>query len=245
MVAISVKHNFENTLRLLETGVRRQVPFAIKNTLNKLAESTKQDAVAEMRRNFDSPTPFTLNSLFIKYATKQKLAARVFVKDRELFKSKPFNEHLAHQFSGGVRIKKRLEFWFMRAGFISAGEFLVPGAGALLDSYGNMSRGQIQKVLSQLRTGPDASAYQTKSKRSRSKRIDVGYFWSRGGKLKRGVWARYKLGFGSAVKPVLLVVNRVSYRQRIDLQRIAQVRVDRDFNRLFAVEMQKAIATAR
>jgi hypothetical protein len=115
----------------------------------------------------------------------------------------------------------------------------------LLDVYGNMSRGQIQKVLSQLRTGPDSSTYQTKSKRSRSKRIDVGYFWSHGGKLKRGVWARYRLGFGSAVKPVLLVVNRVSYRQRIDLQRIAHVRVDRDFNRLFSVEMQKAIATAQ
>jgi hypothetical protein len=95
MVAISVKHNFENTVRLLETKVRRQVPFAIKNTLNKLAESTKQDAVSEMRRNFDRPTPFTLNSLFIKYATKQNLSARVFVKDRELFKSKPFNEQLA------------------------------------------------------------------------------------------------------------------------------------------------------
>jgi hypothetical protein len=245
LIAISVKHDFENALRLLDARVRKQVPFALKNTLNKLVEGTKQDVVTEMHSKFDRPTPFTLNSLFIKYATKQNLTARVFVKDRELFKSKPFNEQLAHQFSGGVRIKKRLEFWFLRAGLISNGEYLVPGAGALLDSYGNMSRGQIQKVLSQLRTGPDATAYQSNSKRSRTKRIDVGYFWSHGGKLKRGVWARYRLGFGSAVKPVLLVVNHANYSQRINMEKIAAARVNKDFNRIFALEMHKAIASAR
>ena len=245
MISISVKADFETAIRKLDIGVRRQVPFAIKNTLNKLALDVKTDVVNEMRVKFDRPTPFTLNSLFIKYATKQTLTARVYVKDKELFKSRAFNEQLAHEFAGGERIRKRLEYWFQRAGYISSNEYLVPGESAQLDAFGNMSRGQIQKILSQLRAGPDVQSHKTNSRRSRAKRIDVEYFWSRGGRLKRGVWARYRLGFGSSVKPLLIVVGHAAYVRKIDIDRIGNARVNRDFNDRFAIELQKAIATAR
>ena len=245
MISISVKTDFDNAIRKLDFGVRRQVPFAIKNTLNNLAQHVKTDVVNEMRNKFDRPTPFTLNSLFIKYATKQSLTALVYVKDKELFKSRPFNEQLAHEFSGGQRIRKRLEFWFQRAGYISSNEYLVPGEAAQLDAFGNVSRGQIQKILSQLRAGPDVYAYKSNSRRSRAKRINVEYFWSRGGRLKRGVWARYRLGFGSAVKPILIVVGHAGYVRRIDLERIGNARINREINDRFAIELQKAIASAR
>lgn len=247
MISISVKTDFDNAIRKLGFGGRydRQVPFAIKNTLNKLAQDVKTDVVNEMRNKFDHPTPFTLNSLFIKYATKQSLTARVYLKDKELFKSRPFNEQLAHEFAGGQRIRKRLEYWFQRAGYISSNEYLVPGEAAQLDAFGNMSRGQIQKILSQLRAGPDAYAYKTNSKRSLGKRRDIQFFWSRGGSLKRGVWARYRFAFGSAVKPILIVVAHAGYIRKIDIDRIGNARVNRDFNDRFAIELQKAIASAK
>jgi len=250
MVNVVVKTDISEGLRFLDQRVQRQVPFAAKNALNQVATLGKAAVVKDMSVRFDRPTPFTLRSLYIKYATTASLKAMVYVKDRELAKSKPLAESIGHEFSGGTRIRKRLEYWLTSAGYISSNEFVVPGAGAKLDAYGNMTRGQIQQILSQLRAGPDAAAFSSDSKRSKSKVARAGeYFWSYGstrghnGNLTRGVWHR-KSG-GRYLKPVLLVIGRPSYRRRIDMDRIVGDVADRQFDLLFGKALSQAIATAR
>lgn len=245
MIEINVKHNFDQAIKLLSQNLRKQVPYATAQTLNKMAEYVKRATVSEMKQKFDRPTSFTLDSLYIEIATKQKLTARVYVKDRDLVKSKALSKSIGHQFSGGQRIRKRLEFWFTRAGYISSNEYLVPASGAILDDYGNMSRGQITKVLSQLQAGSDATSYRSSSARSRAKRAVTGYFWSRGGKLKRGVWQRFGFAAGSAVKPVLLVSKAPIYKQRIDMDRLAKQVISRDFDAEFKKQFDEAVRTAR
>jgi hypothetical protein len=154
-------------------------------------------------------------------------------------------ELLTQEFSGGGRIQKRLERLFTRVGLISSNEYLVPGAGAQLDMYGNMSRGQVQKITSQMYADLDQWKWKSDSRRSRKKRVASAYFWSRGGRLARGVWARYNFAHGSAIKPVLLVVSHVHYRKLIDMQKIGDRVVDRDFNYEFDRQLGFAIARAR
>lgn len=246
MIEIQVKHNIDSMIKLVSQRYRKQINFATSKTLNVLAETIKKDVVTEMKRNFDRPTPFTINSLFIKYSTKQNIKARVYVKDRELAKSKSLSESIGHQFSGGKRIRKRLEYWFTQAGYISTSEYLVPAAGAKLDAFGNMSRGQITQVLSQLKAGSDSASYSSSSARSKAKRKAAGYFWSRGGKLKRGVWQRFGFAHGGAVKPIMLVAkNDPIYKQRINMQRLGDIVVKRDFDSEFKKQLDNAIATAK
>ena len=242
---ISVKHNIQQTIQLLDRRVRKQVAFATSKALNVIAKTAQQGVITEMKQRFDRPTPFTLNSTFIKYSTKNNLVARIYVKDRELAKSKSLAESIGHEFSGGYRIRTRLEAWLTRAGYISASEFVVPGAGAKLDAYGNLSRGQIQQILSQLMAGPDASSYRSGSSRSKAKRAAAGYFWSRGGKLKRGVYQRFSFASGGAVKPVLIVVSRPKYKKRIDMDAIGQRVIRKDFDTEFKKQLQFAMETAR
>jgi len=198
---------------------------------------------ADMQREFDRPTPFTLKSVFIKPATKQNLRAMVYIKDRPTGKNpKALNEILGHEFSGGTRERKRLEVWLERAGFISANEYVVPGEGAKLDRYGNMSRGQVQQVLSQLRAGPDATAYKSNSTRSKRNVKRAGeFFWSRGGKFPRGAWMRN----GASVKPILLVIKAPVYRQRINMNAIVSRVIDTRFEAEFRKNLNEAIRTAR
>lgn len=245
MFVIKLKDDLDKLRLDIENKQRKQINFAASKAINVVAKTVQESVRREMQNKFDRPTPFTLNSTFIKYANRQKLSAMVYIKDRELAKSKSLAESIGHQFAGNRRMRKRLEYWLSRAGFISSDEYVVPGAGAKLDQYGNMSRGQIQQILSQLRAGPDAASYRSGSARSRASRAAAGYFWSRGGKLARGVYQRFNFAAGGAVKPVLIVVKAPLYRQLIDMHAIGNKVVARDFNAEFSKQLEQAMRTAR
>jgi hypothetical protein len=244
MITIGIKNNISDTIKLLDNQHRKQVPFAIAKALTKTAQLGQAAVQNEMKAQFDRPTPYTLKSLFVKPATKQKLQAAVYLKGDPPGGGNPNSlaKILGHQYGGGTRIRKRLEQALTRAGLISEGEFVSPGAAAKLDQYGNMSRGQIQQVMSQIRIGIDPYAYSSKSKRSMaSVKKSGGLFWSRGGKLSRGVWMRD----GLSVKPILLVIATPRYKRRINLDSVVKRIVDTRFDSEFKKALADAVRTAR
>jgi hypothetical protein len=243
MVDITIKHDIARAISFLDDGLRGQLPFALSRTLNETAKIVQPEVVVVIQKNLDRPTPFVQKSVLIKYSNKQNLQAVVYIRDRELSKSpNSLADIIAQQFRGGPRIRTRLEGALTRSGLISSNEFVAPGAGARLDQYGNMSRGQIQQLLSQIFASPNRESNRTSSTRSRlSVRRAGRIFWSRGERLPRGAYIEVAGG----IKPLLLVVTPPKYRQRIDMELIAQRVVNRDFNRIFSIELDKALRTAR
>lgn len=274
MALIRVEHELDKLTRLLDSIKDNQVPFATAKALTLTAKEAQAETYREFERKFDRPTPFTMRSLFIKPATKRDLTAEVFVKDRAIGGKNPNSiaAMLRHQFGGGPRIVKVMETALRREGLLGREEFVVPGAGAKLDRYGNVSRGQLAQILSQIGVG--GSGYDnapTQSRRSRRNVARAGkIFWSRGpgmpsagsyrGAMKkfdlssgvydgtsyqhlpRGAWMRA----GRGVKPLLLVVGGApNYRRRIDMERIGKEAVARHFNRIFAQTYREAVETAR
>ncbi|MFC4706092.1 hypothetical protein ACFPAA_20940 [Paraburkholderia caffeinitolerans] len=59
-----------------------QIPFATAKALNAVAERVRDEERANMLKVFDGPTPFTINAVRIKKATKAKPEATVFVMDK-------------------------------------------------------------------------------------------------------------------------------------------------------------------
>ena len=255
---IDVRDNFPQVQAAMRENAK-QVTFATAVALTRTAQDVRAAERQGMQTAFDRPTAFTLNALFVKPATKVDLTARVWLKD---YYGPNF---LMPQITGGSRPHKRFEQLLMQRGLMSATERAVPGAGAKLDGHGNMSRGQIVQVLSQLKSfnmsGFDANA--TNSKRSKAKRVREAYFvsngkgvtpygrgsWKRGRKsqhLERGVWVRISFGATStAVMPVLLFVPKVSYRKRYPFDQIGQDAVAQAFPGHFEREYARALATAR
>ena len=58
----------------------KQLPFALMLTATRLAQRVKKGELKVMKDRLDRPTPTTLNSLFVKAATRSK-AAEVYFKD--------------------------------------------------------------------------------------------------------------------------------------------------------------------
>lgn len=266
---IQIKVDTREAIRWLTDIQRKQIPFATALALTRTAKAAQKQLKDEFKRVFDRPTPYTMNSLWTKTAKPNDLTAMVYMKDKAIGGGQYLSsaELLGHHFGGGPRERKRLEYRLQQNGFIESSEYIVPGQAAKLDRYGNMNRGQIVQVMSQIgikNMGSDSSP--TTSKRSRRNVAKAGViFWSHGpqanrralidkatgisygwtggaaSRLPKGAWMRN----GRSVKPIMLVVKRVSYKKRIDMTAIVQRVADEEFPKQFNAALRRAIETAR
>ena len=244
-VRLSATTNIENVIKSLNSTAKKQVPFALARALTDTGRELKASEVREMKNVFDRPTPWTLNSLFLKPARKDDLESVVWLRDYAA-KGTPATKYLAPQIFGGDRNYKRSERLLQARGLLPAGYWVVPGSGARKDRYGNIGRGQMQKILSNLRAQfdtwqntPDRSGLRAAANPSGG-----DYFVGRpgGGKLPLGVWQRLR----TKIKPVLIFTqDKPSYSQTFDFFDVADTVSDRVLVRNFNRRMDQALRTAR
>jgi hypothetical protein len=257
---IKIDSNFKDLERKF-SAYGKQVRFAAATTLTEQAVRARVEVKAAMQTAFDAPTRWTLEGMRIEKAKPAKLESGLYFKDGRQGDPKSALHYLIPQIYGGQRRAKRFEGRFRMQGYIVGQERLLPTKYAQIDAFGNMSRGQLTKILSQLKTAVVQGDYSnaSDSKRSRAKRAVTQYFWSNGpGKpqrgnprrkdhLMRGVWEVRRFGFGNSVRPILLVSSpgRVRYARRFDFPGIVQRSTSRNFNAIFQEKMRMALASAR
>lgn len=220
----------------------RRMNAAFATALTRTASAIRQDIRREMPRVLDRPTPWTLNSLFVKPATASALVASVDFKDDRASSNggTPATYYLLPNVEGGARRLKRLEVALQAVGALPSGYFAVPAAGAKLDAYGNVSRGQIVQILSQLRIQLLAGSNRNMSWDARSqiaaqRRAGGRFFVVAPGAraMQPGVYQREFIG--RTVTPVFVFVRRANYRRRFDFygmaQDFARVRLPQEFDR--------------
>jgi len=200
----------------------------IADALTQTGRDAEKAVIAEMRTQFDRPTPFALGSLFLVPATAQKLVVEMDVKDKAEYFMRP-------QTQGGSRKSgKRLEGTLRAAGLLPQWWSCVPAQGASLDRYGNMSPGQVIQILSQLRLqllgGFDrAMSTNARSQINAQRRAGGRFFVRRIGEGKApGIYQRKFMGRN--VTPVVLFVKTTSYTKRINLEQIARRTLDQRLN---------------
>lgn len=250
----------------LYIDVERQMRYATSVALNRTADLVRQAINAEMESRFDRPTPYTLRALRVRRADRENLAAHVDFKDAgSAGKGTSADRYLSPQVYGGPRSKKRAEKALEAAG-MSAGRYMVPGAGAELDSYGNVSRGQTVQMLSYLRAFGEQGYRANSTDRSRKRlakfgRTDQGfkkiggvqYFVSRGkgseanGRrqpLAAGVWRKTGV-HGVDVKPVFLFTDAPQYTPLLPFYEVAEEVFDRSFDGEYDTALDAAMRSAR
>jgi hypothetical protein len=251
-VAMTIKFGMERDVARFSEGLRfvprEQMPFAVSLALNRTAQDVKQALVSEIGRVFDRPNPFTLNSVRIRPATKRKLEVEIWLKDDMEGGIAP-SHYLAPQVFGGERKLKRFERALLARRLLPPGMFVVPGAGAKLDSYGNISRGQIVQILSALGAAEMTAGYSAnRTARSMKRRGALPeYFVGRpaGGKGPLGVWQRFSFAHGGAIKPIMIFVRKPTYRARLDVYGTIEEAAQRQFLGHLEHAAAEAMSTAR
>jgi len=249
-------------------GVARQMPFAISLGLNLTGQAVKDAEIAEMKRCFDRPSPFTLSSLQLTPSKKNRLAASVWFKDPPKLGQKA--HYLLPQVDGG---RRPLKPWEVNMGK----HYIMPGKYTQLDQYGNLGRGQITKLRS-LYGKADIAGFDstTKAKGKRSQyflikqtkgRLLAGiyervqgagaagrigrYMLARSLAKKNGVKlkdlnSRTKALYARGIRPVVIFTEQApSYRQRFDFYGIAQRTIDKVLMSNMRTAVEQALKTAR
>jgi hypothetical protein len=128
------------------------------DTINDTARLDVKPAIQnEMKRVFDRPTPYTLNSVYTKLHPAD-MSVDIGLKEWG-GKGTAASEYLKPQIFGGSRKMKRSERHL--------GSYYVPGAGARRNKYGNISGSQITQILSALKALPEVGYMANVTERSR------------------------------------------------------------------------------
>lgn len=206
----------------------RRMQAAVATALTRTAGQVRDQLRAKMSSVFDRPTPYTLGSLFVRPATADRLQASTWVKDESATSKAgiPPTKYLLPSIDGGKRKTKRFERALQLAGALPDGWYAVPGPGARLDAYGNVSTGQIIQILSQLRITLVAGsmrnmAFDGKKQIAAQRKAGGRFFVVKPGKrgASPGIYQRELMGRN--VTPVLWFRQSVSYRARFDFYGIA------------------------
>ena len=209
-LTFDVRTNVADTIAELGRQFQR-IPAATVQALNATADVVQANQVAEMRKVYDRPTPWTLGGVYTKRATQSQLTATVGLKDSSWGGGTAAASYLAPTIAGGLRGPKPYEGALRAVGALPPGYLTVPGAGAQIDSYGNMNRGEIVAILSYFSAFPESGykanvtfAGRMRLARGTKRRLGYSYFVGApgGGRLPLGIWKRVGFTKGSAVVPI-------------------------------------------
>lgn len=233
MLGMTIKlEGLEEAKKLCSSDLLKKV---LLNTINDTAFLDVKPAIqTEMKTVFDRPTPYTLNSVYTRL-NKQDMSVEIGLKDWA-GKGTPASEYLKPQLYGGERPMKRSEKYL--------GNYYVPGAGARLNQYGNISGSQITQILSALKALPEVgyTANITGQSKKRNKKLRNFFMVKNpGGNLHPGVYERMKSG---KVKPILIFIKSPHYTIRLrwfdviekSISKNIQRRFDQAFSRAFTAK---------
>lgn len=232
----------------------RAIERAQLSALKRLGYDVRDAEVLEVDDSFDRATPFTRNAFFVKPAEGQQPEVRVGIKDNYGTGQRGAVRWLRPQIEGGSRPQKAFERAIRGLGVMDGTQFIVPGDYAQLDAYGNISRGQLMQILSQLRTFTGAETQSRnlprdgdyernrsgrtpgQVRRAAYRRAGGQYFavgpYRRGG-LAPGIYQRQvastKLVGPASPKPrpVMIFVDRVQYEERFDFWSAGEYAIQR------------------
>lgn len=245
---------FEAVKRMLNDAPRK-VEIAAQRALLKTANLVKDAEKAEMERVFDRPTRWTLGAMRVKATNKFEIQVGIIDPEGAY---KRAQSYLGVQVAGGQRRMKAMETALQCHGLMPKNWFIVPGVGATLDKYGNISVGQIRQILSWFDVAENSAGYMANmldkgrdKRRFGTKRNAHGFEYvlvmpdKRRNLKQPGIYKRgmYMGKGGSHIKPILIYVKSANYKARFNFEKVAietaNAVMQTEFNKAIELELAK------
>lgn len=220
-IDINIRTNLKDIQKSLNSFAYKQMPFATAQTLTQLAKEVQAAEQENLKKTFDNPTPFTVNSVGVKAATKTSLTAIVYVKDIAAAYLEPYEVGGVHKLNSKALLNPK---------------------DISLNQYGNLPKGKLRA----LKGRKDVFIGQIKTKNGET----IGGVWQRPARIvasKNGK-VRKLPKMANATGHLKLLIrfgDALPVKQHLDYRQRAQQLVNRRFNAVFGAMLAKAMATAK
>ena len=256
-----------DAMALIESGFSvRRLGAACATGINNSLFHVRGGLISELDRSIDEPTPYTRKQIKYTKATAANLSAQIGFDVAAVTNATgqvtgyrsgidtPASAYMHWQVHGGRRSMKRLELALQKSGAMPTGHYVVPARAAQLDAYGNVSRSQVNQIISQLGTELETGYNRTlqrvkggetkkelkaiKNKQRRAYGKAGGQYISiikQRGKLTPGIYlaqardfgAKLGLGRTGKLKAIFIFVRNTKYNQRFDFDKITRELTDK------------------
>lgn len=211
-------------------GAPKSIRWAFVIGATRTVKQMAAELKAEMPKAFDRPTPFAIRSIGWKGATINNPVAKVGF-GLNAFDRSARTDWARPEVHGGKRNTKAFESKI--SALVGGGPwYVVPGRGARLDRYGNLSAGMIQQVLSDLGIQSDAAQNATAKSKTRNRR--ARYFLLKRGGAPIGIAVR--TGKRKMELALLLTKKQPTYEAAYQLMEVSRKVADE----VFPAEVRKA-----
>ena len=230
----------------------KKIKVAMVAALNDAAYAGAQATRKEMAKVFDRPTPWVLGGVRYVKARKDKLQSSIDFDQWGNKTNVTVEKVLMAEIMGGVRRFKRHELALKQVGILPEGMAIVPGPAAIKDQYGNMMGSQIVQIVAWFKGFERvAGARQNMTDKTRARLGKDKKNGTRGfayfvlpkqhGKLPPGIYQRFTLAHGSAIKPIMYFVRIPTYQRRLDFYGIAERESKAAFNAAFPLYLAQLL----
>ena len=218
MITISIKPQIDEIVAGLKRFEQKQVPFATALAVTKLAHRVADAEREALPKVFDRPTPFTMDSIGVRGATKEVPVAIVFVKPVAAKYLEPFE-------TGGTH-------------FLGTKQGLITPKNIGVNQYGNLPRTALKRLKGKAnvfvgpiktRGGIVSGVWQRPATRGRR-----GRKTGRGRGVQRG-----------HLKLLIRFTSPMNVKQHFNFEKRAEDIVAQHYKADFEASLQQAIATAR
>ena len=232
-----------------------KLPSVIARGLTETAKDVKKEVYGWMPRVFDRPTPYTMRSLFVYPALKEDLRAAVSFKYAAGSVPRHFMDNgpgaprsIRSQVFGGQRPLKASEKALLRNGITKpSAPYLIPGPGAPLNMYGNVSGAFMNKVLySGVKMGSASQGYHVPLNNRRQADTKRGEFFVMArnfGQHPVGIFRN--MGKRRPPSPIFFFASKAQYKQKLPFYSIASAVVTRQLNKRIVESIDVVIAKYR
>lgn len=215
------------------TQFEKATDKAVVDALNWTAWDARQALMDEIDDVFHLPTAWTKRSIYVKTASLGKPVAAVAIAKGRFNKQtssglSPISRVMEPHLLGSSRKVKAFEKRLQAAGVLGRNQLTVPGQKVRLNRFGNMTRGQITKILSNI-SGKQSSNRKGSSGRHFVKYDDAGQ--------AIGIWRR--TGKRSVIPVLVFVDGRMKYGRVFEFYSVVKRVRDREYPKKLKRAMKK------
>jgi hypothetical protein len=206
----------EEVQRLLRNLSEKEIQYATFVGTNRIAYAVMKAQREEVKTTFSGPTRFIQTGIRYEKMTKTQRYARAYWTEER-------NPYIEPHVIGGARAVKKIENVYRGRGILPAGRWMVPGPGAPLNAYGNLTRAFSKKLFE---AAGDFAANKKSGK----------WFVTKSGIFQRK---------GGSLEPLIFFAREPQYQKRYKFYETAIAEANRVAPQIMTAAIAKAIERSR